>query len=217
MNEVKDLRPLVVLGVPSGDRVHWEFANCLWGLARGAKHHRQGVVFGRSSIVAQSRNMCVDAAKHLKADYLMFLDSDMTFPYTIVDELLKHQKDIVCCTYVRRGPPFDNLGHTLHEKDKAQTKGLVQMSHIPTGLLLIKMGVFEKFKAPFFRFESDEKEGINRGEDFVFSEMARTKGFNLWCDLTFSEECAHLYQYALRPNDPSTRQAAEAYKAVANG
>lgn len=205
-------QPLVALGIPCGDRVHQEFMQCMWAVGRGAREHRQGIVVAQSSMIVNARNMIVDGARQIGADYLMFFDSDMTFPHTIIDRLLAHGKDIVGCTYVRRGPPFDNLGHTVRKSDMTAGKGLVEMTHMPTGLLLVKMSVFTSFKQPIFRFEANEETGVTNGEDMVFSAQARQRGFRLWCDLDLSMECAHLYQYALRPNDPALRAAAEKFK-----
>ncbi len=212
-----DRRPLVVIGVPCGDRVHAEFMETIWGLGRGARNHRQGLIKAQSSIVAHGRNNCVAAAVELKAQYLFFADSDMTMPYNTIDRLLAHDKDIVCATYVRRGPPFDNMGHTLHEADKTATAGLVEMTHAPTGCMLIKMSVFDKLKKPFFRYETNEEIGDVRGEDFVFSEMTRAAGLRLWCDIDLSKEVGHMYQYVLRAEDPTTRAAAERFKEAING
>lgn len=214
--------PLVALGIPCGDRVHQEFMQCVWALGRGARNHRQGIVAAQSSIIVNGRNMVVDGARQIKADYVMFLDSDMTFPHTLIDRLLAHDKDIVGCTYVRRGPPFDNLGHTVHDSDMKRERGLVEMTHMATGLLLIKIHVFDSFKKPIFRLEPNEEFEITTGEDVMFSKMARERGFSLWCDLDLSMECAHLYQYALRPTDPAVRQMFQKYNSkpelrVANG
>lgn len=210
-------QPLVALGVPCGDRVHKEFAETLWALGRGARHHRQGLVCGQSSMVTHARDQVVEGAMKIGADYLMFLDSDMICPWDTIDRLLAHSRDIVGATYVRRGPPFDNLGHALLDSDRGASRGLVEMTHIPTGMLLIKMSVFAKFKRPFFRFEIDEAAGISRGEDFVFSEMARAADFKLWCDIDLSKEVGHSYQYLLRTEDPMTRKIAESYKDAVNG
>ena len=226
----QDLRPLIAIGVPAGDRVHTEFAQCLWGLGRGAKNHRQGIVFGASSMITNARNQCVDGAHQVNADYICFVDSDMTYPYQTNDILLSHKKDIVCATYVRRGPPFDILGHSKHEKDRDARAGLVEMDYIPTGILLIKMTVFEKLYKPFFRFiftQAEVKgfkgEGFTKGEDFYFSQAAREAGFSLWCDLDLSKEIAHMYQYGLRITDPAVKQTRDQYNQmqkdlkVANG
>lgn len=211
--EASAKRPLILIGNPCGDMVHAKFAMCLWGLGRGAKDHRQGVCQGSSSIVAHAREQTVHGAIASSADYLMQIDSDMVFPMNTIDKLLAHGKDIVGCSYVRRGPPFDNLGNMLHpEQDKGKEDGLVEMLHMPTGMLLIKMDVFKALTTPYFRYETDEASGKVRGEDIVFSERCRAAGFSLWCDLTLSKEIGHIYNYVLMPEDPATRDVAEKFK-----
>lgn len=213
MNGVQslDTRPLVAIALPCGDMLHSEMAQCLWGVGRGSGNCRQGLVMAHSSIVAAARNNCVNGAIQCKADYIMFIDSDMVFPPNTINRLLAHKKDIVGATYVRRGPPFDNLGASIPEHADRRS-GLVEMTHIPTGMLLIKTSVFSKFKPPYFRFGVNEVEGILDGEDMLFSTMARERGFQLFCDLDLSVELRHIYTYMLAPKDPSTRAVAENFK-----
>jgi hypothetical protein len=166
-------------------------------------------------MIVNGRNNCVQGARECKADYLMFIDSDMVVPFDIIDRLLAHGKDVAGATYVRRGPPFDTLGKTLNPADAAVGRGLVRMTHIPTGALLIKMTVFDLFPAPIFRFETNEALGITDGEDMVFSKGLRERSITPWCDLDISKEIGHMYQYALRTEDPALRASAEAFKAKA--
>lgn len=213
-----DKRPLVAIGVPAGDRVHTEFAQCLWGQGRGAKNHRQGIVFGSSSIITNARNQCVDGAHGLGANYIMCWDSDMMAPYTTIDRLLGHDKDVVGCTYVRRGPPFDILGKVKHDHDKDKKTGLIEYALIPTGILLIKMSVFLKMTEPFFRLDYTAAsrpgftgEGRTRGEDFYFSKVMTELGYRMWIDLDLSAEISHIYQYPLKTTDLSVQATADTY------
>lgn len=202
--------PLVVLGIPAGDRVHSEFMECVWAVSR-ATPGRQGLVVGRSSIVANARNQIVDGARSCGASHIMFLDSDMKFPSDTVAKLLAHDLDIVGATYVRRGPPFDNLGKALAGARASADTGLVEMELIPTGCLLVRMSVFDALRRPYFRFEADESAGILRGEDYTFSNSARAAGYRLWCDVDISKELGHMYQYALRATDDFTRSVADQF------
>ena len=59
--------PLVAIGIPAGDRAHTEFMQSIWGLGRGARTYRQGLVVARSSIVANGRNQCVDGMFKVEA------------------------------------------------------------------------------------------------------------------------------------------------------
>lgn len=210
-------KPLVAIGLPCGDHMHSETAQCLWGLGRASWQCRQGIVMAHSSIVANARNNCVSGAKSVGADYLMFIDSDMLFPPTVIDDLLKHGKSIVGGTYVRRGPPFDNLGASIPEHMDRRS-GLIQMTHMPTGMLLIHMSVFDMIPEPWFEYEttvSPEGKRMLNGEDMTFSKKCREAGIEMYCDLDLSEQLRHLYVYPLSPIDPSTRAVAENYAKAA--
>lgn len=210
-------RPLVMIGVPCGDMLHSKFAICLWGTGRGAKDHRQGLATGHSSIVAHAREQCVNAALEAKADYLMFLDSDMLFPMNTIDRLLAHKKDVVCASYIRRGPPFDPMGHPVKDEDRTAKSGLIKMTHVPLGVCLIKMSIFSALARPFFRYETDLKNAHVRGEDFVFSEMVRASGVELWCDVDLSREIGHIYNYVLQIPDEAVKEVGKNYAGAANG
>lgn len=207
-------KPIVMIGMPCGDMIHSETAQCLWGVGRATRNARQGLAMTHSSIVANARNNCVTGAQSVKAAYLMFIDSDMVFPPETIDRLLAHDKDIVGATYVRRGPPFDNLGKSI-DADAAKQSGLVEMTHMPTGMLLIRMSVFDKLTKPYFRYNTNEDLGLIDGEDMCFSRLAREAGFQIFCDLDLSMELRHIYTYMLSPVDPSTRAVAENFKAAA--
>ncbi len=215
-------RPLVIIGLAAGDMMHTKTAICLWAMGRGAKDHRQGIALGQSSHgAAGCRNECVDGAIAAKADYVFFYDSDMMSPMNTIDRLLAHKKDICCATYIRRGPPFDKLGHPVRAEDLDQQTGLTELTHMPTGCALIKMSVFDRLKKPYFRQGFDEVHGKLRGEDFIFSEMvcALPNGYSIWCDNDLSKEIGHLYQYVLMIPDPTVEAVRKDYTEpkVANG
>lgn len=198
--------PNVALCIPSGDSVKADFCMALRALSP------QGVgglavVNGKSSIVANARNMCIDGARQAFAaqgqecDYAMFFDSDMIFPPETLVRLLSHQKDIVGAVYHRRAAPFDIMARTLDGKPKEVTSGLEEMAAVPTGVLLINMKVFDKFKKPYFRFRVNEESGENDGEDFLFCEMARAAGFSVWADFDLSMRIGHIGQWVFTPPD----------------
>lgn len=207
-------KPLVIIGVPCGDTMHSAMASCLWGIGRGSTDARQGFVIAQNSIIANGRNNLVATMISNKADYLLQIDSDLVFPPDTLNRLLAHGKDIVGATYVRRGPPFDNLGASI-KSDMDKQSGLVEMTHIPTGMLLVKRKVYEAMKAPWFRYTDNEELGCVNGEDMVFSIRIREAGYKIFCDLDLSMELRHMYLYPLSPIDPSTRAVAETFKAAA--
>lgn len=202
----------IAICVPSGDHVHAEFARCLAsmvGHVASTGAGRLGVFSGRSSIVAVSRNICVQAAINADLDWLMFLDSDMTFPVDTVHRLLAHDKDIVGATYMNRTPPHQTHGCTASFKPVEVSTGLVEMHTMPTGCLLIRRTVFDQFPKPWFRFGHDEKSGTMIGEDILFCLEARRKGFQIWCDVDLTLELGHMGTAVYRiPGEEEAKAAA---------
>ena len=184
--------PKVAICFPSGDMVHADFALSLAGMVNSTGGLETPIVSAKSSIVAQARNNGVDMARGFGADYLLFLDSDMVFPRETLVRLLGHRRDIVGATYVKRTPPHDLLGANLYLDRPPHPSGLIEMRHLPTGCLMIKMSVFDALTKPYFRFLYDEASGEIIGEDYNFCDRARAAGFEIWCDPSLSFEIGHI-------------------------
>jgi hypothetical protein len=190
--------PRVAICFPSSDMVHADFALALAGLCNSTQPIETPLVNNKSSIVAMARNDGVKCAQDMNADFLLFLDSDMTFPRSTLHRLLAHRKDIVGATYTKRVPPFTLLGAVFDRNETIDEHGLIRMRHMPTGCLLIRMTVFEKLSAPHFRFLTNETTGEIHGEDYVFCDRAHEAGFEVWCDAALSLELGHIGQRIFR-------------------
>lgn len=189
--------PKVALCFPSGDRVHADFALSLSGLCLYMRGLDIVVVNPKSSIVAVARNNGVERAQKHQAGYLLFLDSDMTFPPNTLARLLGHGKDIVGALYTKRLPPYEILGTPLPGA-KATENGLAEMQRIPTGCLLISMRVFDKLERPYFHFGINETTRNLLGEDYAFCDDARAAGFSIWADMNLSREIGHIGEHVCR-------------------
>jgi len=191
-------KPAVAIAIPSGDLVHTDFAMSLAMLCMnpGASVF---LLNARSSLIPLGRNQCAGAAQIMKATHLLFLDTDMVFPADTLTRLLAHDKDIVGATYSRRVPPFHALTVTEEDEHIHVTAGLRQVKLMPTGCLLIRLGVFNALAKPYFNLvaEGDQL----RGEDYYFCEKARAAGFELWCDGDLSSQLGHIGQKIHRLND----------------
>jgi glycosyltransferase involved in cell wall biosynthesis len=187
--------------------VHADFAMAYAQLCMASAGLQLQLITVKSSIVAQARNNGVEFARNFRADYILFLDSDMLFPPTALFRLLLHRKDIVGATYTKRVAPFGILGSQLAEQPTAASGDLLEMQRIPTGCLLIKMAVFDKLAKPYFRFDSDA-DGAIVGEDYVFCDRAREAGFRIWCDAAMSREVGHIGQAVYRLPDAALHGAA---------
>jgi hypothetical protein len=190
--------PRIAICFPSYDMVHADFALALAGMCASLHPMPATIVNNKSSIVAQARNNGVEAAQNFNADYMLFLDSDMTFPSNTLHRLLSHKKDIVGAIYTKRVPPYKVLGKPLLKKPVLNEHGLIEMTHMPTGCLLIRLKVYNDLKKPYFRFLFNEENGALHGEDYVFCDMAREAGFQIWCDVPLSQEIGHIGQQVCR-------------------
>jgi len=191
--------PTIAVGYPSTDIVQTDFCMSLTALIAKAKSSNQlTLINSRSSIITNVRNQIVQAALDAKVEYLLFLDSDMVFPPDTLDRLLSHSKDIVGCVYLRRLPPHDMIGLPLEQAPGSEYTGLTQMRALPTGVMLIKMSVFEKIRLPYFKLKFIEETNTTVGEDILFCEEAREAGLEVWADIELSHHIGHVGQKVYR-------------------
>jgi GT2 family glycosyltransferase len=191
-------KPTVAVCFPSGDMVHADFALALAGLCASASQFETPIINAKSSIVAEARNRCVELAREHGAGHLLFLDSDMVFPRTTLPALMARGRDIVGATYPKRVAPYPALGAVLEGGRVEDDGALVEMRHLPTGCLLIRMTVFDTLSDPSFRFSFDPQNGSIVGEDYEFCDRARAAGFSIWCDAQLSFEIGHIGQSVYR-------------------
>lgn len=175
--------------------VHADFMMSVLHLVQNARVGgvRTSLVNSKFSIVSEARNLCVDAALKAKAEWVLFLDSDMVFPSDTIKRLLAHERPIVGATYPRRMLPLGFIGTRIDGKPfTLDDHGIIEAARLPTGCLLINIEVFAKLKAPFFRCGYDEAVGKVLSEDFWFSERVRALGVPLWCDMELSRQIEHI-------------------------
>lgn len=89
-----------------------------------------------------SRGRCVIAHKFLKSDfdYLMCIDSDITFPRGAVETLIKHDKMLVGANYHHKTELFERWAGN----PKNFWEPISESEHVPTGFQLVKREAFEK-------------------------------------------------------------------------
>ena len=123
----------------------------------------------KSSLVTQGRNLCV--AEFLNHedhyDWLLFIDSDIDFNAETIFKMLEADKDIVSCPYPMKMFDTDKMWRKVHNTDMVKTEkdllpagymypikigknelilenGFMEVTHAPTGCMLIKRTVIEK-------------------------------------------------------------------------
>lgn len=179
----------VFIAVPCMDQLPARFAQSLSMLKRAGDTQ---VGFEIGSLVYFSRNNLAKAAIKAEADWVLWLDSDMTFPPDLLQRMLKicedNGLDFLSGLYFRRNPPYSTV---LYDRLEATEKGasFTTFESVPDGLfeiggcgfggVLMKadvlMDVMGKFKRMF-----DPLDGM--GEDLSFCWRARQCGYKLYCD-----------------------------------
>ena len=194
----------VALCIPSGEMVHADFMLSVLHLVQSARvaGHRMSLVNSKTSLITQGRNLAVKAALEAKAEWLLFLDSDMIFPPDTVSRLMAHEREIVAATYPRKSWPLAFIGTRVDGAPLSLSDtGLVEAGRLPAGCLLIAANVFDRLKAPYFRCGYNEESGDVVGEDFWFSEAVRAAGVPLWCDMQLSRLVEHIGSYRFKVKD----------------
>ena len=186
--------------VPARDSVDTAFAHCLslltarfYGNApAGTAMH---VNFRNGTLIADQRCKLVEMSLGQDCDYVLFLDSDMTFPANLVERMVAHDKDIVACNYATRRRPvktvafksFENL-ENMYSLGKG---GLEECDAVGMGVMLVKAEVFRKLKYPWFQIHYMPNARIWMGEDMYFCKLAKAGGYKIWIDHSLSNEVGH--------------------------
>jgi hypothetical protein len=125
----------------------------------------------KSSLVTQGRNLCVntfmeESIKH-PYSYMLFIDSDIEFSFDTIMKLVAADKDIVAAPYPLKDLDWEKIAKRIKHKNitdgntmskqgftwplKLEGKnevtvigGVAEVTHAPTGCMLIKKQVFEK-------------------------------------------------------------------------
>lgn len=141
----------------------------------------------KSSLVTMGRNLCVGAFMESNMTHLLFVDSDIDFQESSIFKMIRSDKDVIAIPYPLKQMIWDKLyekiknneinsikdlstrGYTYpmkveNEKDINITNGIIEVTHVPTGCLLIKRSVIEKMIAAYPHLRIDQPQIIN-GED----------------------------------------------------
>ena len=199
----------------------------------------------KSSLVTQGRNLCV--ANFLKDPinytHLLFIDSDIDFKFDTIMKMLKFDREVIATPYPMKHIHWDQIwdrvqkgkiknieqlkraGHAFPIKlDNQKGKeipvvdGVIEVSHAPTGCMLIKKQVFDKmikaypndkieqativngiavideYNYNFFDTIHDPETKKYYGEDFGFCKKWTAIGGKCYCYV--NDDITHVGEYA---------------------
>jgi hypothetical protein len=191
----------VAILVPARDTVMTSFA---YDLARAMSFHtattddRVLLYTSHGTLIASQRMELARQALEEKADYLLWLDSDMRFPRETIGHLMLRDKPIVAANYATRRMPvkpvamMDNNGEIGRVYTAPDSEGLQPVDYIGMGVMMVKREVFEKVEAPWFAIPYSTVGNHYIGEDVFFCSKAREAGYEVLVDHDLSHQVKHI-------------------------
>lgn len=134
--------------------------------------------------VHQTRTNIVKEAQKYNCTHLLFIDYDMLFEDDLAEKLMKHDKDIIGVNSMVRDLPLTTTVKLHNEKGEQiyePSTELFECQAVGTGVMMIKMSVFDKLPQPWFFYEQNGGE-MKTGSDMWFCNKAKEAGFKIWCD-----------------------------------
>lgn len=202
-----------VVGVPSGGLWYADFAVRLIDLvANFTKKQVEGytsqelrVVNVKSSILPKNRLELVRAAQAAKATHILFLDTDHTFPATLVHRLASHHKMVVAANCVTKTIPAQPTARRKAEDLQGEvvytdmdSLGLEKVWRVGTGVMLIDMRVFDKIGNSVWEMKYLPHADTYQGEDWTFCEACEKAGIEIFVDHHLSWDVGHVGNYEFR-------------------
>jgi len=196
----------------------------------------------KSSLVTQGRNLCVsNFLREKEYTHLLFIDSDIDFEFNTIMKMLKADKDVIATAYPMKTINWEKIWQKINkgeiknakdlqtsgymfpikvgdEKNITVENGIMEVTHAPTGCMLIKRSTLEKMveKYPdliisqptimngkheevdcmynFFDTLHDKETKKYYGEDFGFCQKWRDIGGK--CFIYVSDYISHIGEYS---------------------
>ena len=141
----------------------------------------------KSSLVTQGRNMCVATFLNEphKYTHMLFIDSDINFSYESIFEMIALDKEVIAIPYPMKTLNWDKIKRLSKEStsaDELATLGftypikvkdtnnitvqnnVMEVTHAPTGCMLIKRSVFDKMIEAYPHLEINQPTILNGSE-----------------------------------------------------
>ncbi len=168
--KIEETKPYsIFLATPVHSECSIHYAQALLELQQLCHSKKIKITFSliKSSLVTQGRNLCV--AGFLESDFthMLFIDSDIYFNAESIIKMIEKDKDVISIPYPLKTMMWDkalerikggsintirDLKKSLNtypmkvkdDKDITVDNGVMEVTHSPTGCMLIKRSVFDK-------------------------------------------------------------------------
>lgn len=212
----------IFIGVPMGrplDHLPFEsYGKMIAHLARESKY----IISAKTTVTAYldvNRNQIIEAALHYDCDYVLMIDSDMTYPETVLDTLISRDKDVIGVLYFS---PRENkertgtgrIGPLIYDYNpetklwgewiECHAKKPFRVNAVGTGIMLIKTEILDKIEQPWFSFFTVKyRKAVEvLGEDIAFCLKCMAAGIEVWVDPTMDIGHCKPYVYMRKHQGP---------------
>jgi len=162
----------------------------------------------RSSILPNARNFFMEEALRAKSDYLLFVDTDQTFPPDTLRQLLKWDVPVVAANIATREKPAfptarkksDKLGGDPVYSIPGVSKGLETVWRVGTGVMLVNLHTIRRLSnkvepEPWFSMEWTPAQRRYEGEDWGFCRWLEERKVPIRIDHDLSLQIGHVGSY----------------------
>ena len=165
-----------------------------------------GIKFIEGTYVHSARQQLLENCLEEGWDYVLWLDSDMTFPPDTLAHLIGRDKAVVGANYSTRGLPADFVAIKKTDEKEGEvgqkcvtgphSTGLEEVDAIGFGCVLLDLNKIRDALPEgeqWFWYEITEK-GAHMGEDVYFCRLLRRAGIPIYVDHDLSRQVKHVGQ-----------------------
>lgn len=184
----------LLIGIPAHDYIHAEFVKCLSALL--IKLTQDGIPFdcmiNNGTLVYVARDKIACHAINNGYTHVLWLDADMIFQPSILDDLMDSGKDFVTGIAHSRRPPYvtclfsrmDDLNHLERYDDENYPAEPFEVAGCGFACVLVKT---EVLKAVQLHYKTCFLPELQWSEDLMFCKRARAMGYRI-----YAEPCVRL-------------------------
>lgn len=160
-----------------------------------------------ASCLPRTRQKIINEAIKGGYTHLLMLDDDMSFPDTVLKNLIRHDLACVGANYRQKTGEVKGTATSLYgEKINSSGKvGLQEVMFAGLGIMLVDLKKIEAVKAPHFEIPWVEEFQDYLSEDSFFCNKLRENGIPVYIDHEVSVEVSHVGDIAFKFEDQSYR------------
>ena len=177
----------LLIGIPSYDYMHAEFVKCLTALVNKLARDKVDfdVFINNGTLVHVARDKIACKAINQLYTHVLWLDADMIFQPSLLDDLLDDDKDFISGVAHSRRPPYcsclfsclDDLNHM--QRYEEYPDDVFEVAGCGFACVLIKT---EVLKAVQMNYKTCFLPEPSWGEDLSFCRRARAMGYKIHAD-----------------------------------